>query len=84
MAVLPSPRRFALMFIEIASNAALFLSSLGNSGRSSGAKSRAASAFSPLRSAIFISPDQRQIIPARVSRSCMASAALSTKAFDRF
>ena len=74
----------SLMHVNVASNAAPLLSRFGNSGFKSGANSLDTSALSPLFSAIFISPDHRQITPASVISSWIASAALSTNAFDRF
>lgn len=59
-----------------------FLSSLGKSGRSNGAKIFAKMFVKPLSTAIFIIPDQRQIMPAIVRISCIDDAPLLMSAFE--
>ena len=80
VAALPSPKRFALMFIVMLLKASLFLSSLGNKGRSRGAKSFEMRAVNPLSSAIFIMPDHKHKIPAIVNSSSIDDEPLSIKA----
>ena len=67
---------------NIQSGESLFLSSLGKSGRSNGAKIFAKMFVKPLSTAIFIIPDQRQIMPAIVRISCIDDAPLSMSAFE--
>ena len=82
VAALPSPNRFALMFIVMLLKASLFLSSFGKSGRKRGAKIFEISAVKPLSSAIFIIPDHRHRMPAIVKRSSIYDEPLSIRAVD--
>ena len=82
VAALPSPNRFALMFIVMLLKASLFLSSFGKSGRKRGAKIFEISAVKPLSSAIFIIPDHRHRMPAIVKRSSIDDEPLSIRAVD--
>lgn len=72
VAALPSPKRFAVMFIDIAFIADEFLSSLGNSSRSRGDSARLISFVSPDFSAMFIIPLQKVITPISFKHSVMA------------
>ena len=88
VAAFPSPSRFAVMFMEIACIAFDSLGIDGNRRRVSGESALARSLVKPERSAIFINPLHRQMLPSRVSINSTAcwhsfSAALETSSIVR-
>ncbi len=74
VAALPSPKRLAVIFIDIAATAGESFLSFGNKNRMIGEMARAMSFVSPACSAMFIMPLQKQITPISFKHSVMADA----------
>lgn len=72
VAALPSPKRFAVMFIDIAFIAGESFLSLGKRNRSTGESARLIILVSPDFSAMFIIPLQKVIIPISFKHSSTA------------
>ncbi len=72
VAALPSPKRFAVMFIDIAFIAGESFLSLGNKSRSTGESARLMILVSPDFSATFIIPLQKVMIPISFKHSSTA------------
>ena len=82
VAALPSPKRLAVMFIDMAETAGESFLSFGNKKRMSGEIARAMSLVSPACSAMFIIPLQKQMTPISFRHSVMADAPPETITSD--